>query len=226
MSLRSFVLASTFASFALVTGCSAMDSGGSSDSSNKPASSTETTTAKADPATSGHGKAGSRLQPRWRVAEDGAQELVGWHDADLDVKCAFASFDGEVDRCLPVFEAVTEGQTDGYTYYTDKTCTEMLVTRGCDVPGVTKSGYSLKTTTETKTGTGTGGTTPPSNQCQQATVTREISKLEAFDPSSTVYKRSTGATSGACTLGTRSTLPPLFRRVPVEATKFVAAQVK
>ncbi len=224
MSLRSLVLASTFASFALVTGCSAVDSGSSNDSS-KPASNTETTTAKADPATSGHGKAGSRLQPRWRVAEDGAQELVGWHDAELDLRCAFASFEGEVDRCLPVFEAVTEGQTDGYTYYTDKTCTESLVTRGCDVPGVVKSGYALKTTTETPKPP-TGGGTTPTNQCQQATVTREISKLEAFDPSASVYRRSTGATSGSCTITSRSTLPPLFRRTPVEATKFVAAQVK
>ncbi len=221
MSLRIVALASVAFGLVTLSACSAVDSGGN-NGGEQSQSGQQPQTPKAEPATAGHGKAGSRLQPRWRVAEDGAQELVGWRDSELNVTCAFSAIDGQVERCVPVFETVTESQPDGFTYFGDNKCTDTLVTRACDVPGVVKSGYALKTTTETPK---PGGTTPPAGQCTTATVTREVSTLEAYDASASIYRRQGG--TGSCVIATRSSVPySFFRRNPVEITKFVAAQTK
>lgn len=64
-------------------------------------------------------RAGTRLQPRYLVGDDGSRQFVGWYDQQLDVDCDFTSLLG-ANRCLPRWQPTI-------TTYTDPACTRAVV---------------------------------------------------------------------------------------------------
>lgn len=62
---------------------------------------------------------GSRLKARWRVAEDGAREPIGWLDTMTGIPCAWSTATDGEERCLPPPAAGAFG-------YLDAACTQVV----------------------------------------------------------------------------------------------------
>lgn len=65
--------------------------------------------------------AGSRLRPRFRVADDGTRAQVGWHDTMFDAPCEFRETSSAGLRCVPR----TYG--DDPWLYADPNCSEPVI---------------------------------------------------------------------------------------------------
>ena len=64
-------------------------------------------------------RSGSRIRAVVGVTPDGASELLGWHDADLDTGCTFRLMGDKQVRCVP------DGQVA--ECYADAACTQPVV---------------------------------------------------------------------------------------------------
>jgi hypothetical protein len=79
-------------------------------------------------------ESGARLRARTRDGGEGARQFVAWHDAELDVDCAFAAAEDGATRCLPLGTEYPNG-------FADAGCTVPLVLRYPDACGLPTSGY-------------------------------------------------------------------------------------
>lgn len=50
---------------------------------------------------------GTRLQSRYRVADDGSREWIGWYDTVLDAQCGWLRMSDGKDHCLPSYPQIT-----------------------------------------------------------------------------------------------------------------------
>jgi hypothetical protein len=82
------------------------------------------------PSASADPTSGSRLKPKYRVADDGAKEYLAglWYDSQRGEDCSFATAADGVERCLP--------QGAGFGFYGDMGCTMPIaaVQSGCAAP--------------------------------------------------------------------------------------------
>jgi hypothetical protein len=82
------------------------------------------------PSASADPTSGSRLKPKYRVADDGAKEYFAgvWYDSQRSEDCSFITAGDGVQRCLP--------QGAGFGFYADSGCSMPVaaVQTGCDAP--------------------------------------------------------------------------------------------
>jgi hypothetical protein len=91
---------------------------------------------------SGFEHSGSRLKANVLTAADGTTHLLGWHDTQLDVDCAFGLASDDVMRCLPSTNIVA---TPGYT---DSTCMHPIALQQQGGCGATVPSYAIEYTSD------------------------------------------------------------------------------
>jgi hypothetical protein len=120
-SLPSYAPVRTLLALALLSplGC-----GGPGDAGSTNGSTTDSTTGDVEPDQWDDllaPVAGSRLLPRFRVAEDGTRAQIGWHDTLFDAPCEFRHTSTAGLRCVPV----TSGNDPWH--YADSSCTQPVI---------------------------------------------------------------------------------------------------
>ncbi|HEY4058321.1 MAG TPA: hypothetical protein VGM39_17030 [Kofleriaceae bacterium] len=89
---------------------------------------------------------GSRLKARYLVADDGSKTMLGWHDAQLDMNCAFRLAEDGVQRCLP-----EDLPPNNVRSFANSTCTNQVfyVSADCNATSPAYVGIYTESTTLT-----------------------------------------------------------------------------
>src|SRR5262249_2258275 len=86
-------------------------------------------------ATESVGATGARIQPRYFIGADGAQQRVSWYDESRGEPCLFHTASDGAERCLPTTPTLDTILMDSVVSYSDDACkNEVWGPRVCEKP--------------------------------------------------------------------------------------------